>query len=136
MSGCCSRSEPPRLSSRHQRPNLILVAYDDLYRLSAYAVITDSEGRVLLLKSAYGDLTWHLPGAQSIPERRFRSAWSVSAGKSWARKSMCSVLLVFIIIRFIIRMRSSFGRSFVPGPSCSVQSTRTSISSCLLDCHS
>ena len=30
-------------------------------------MITDSEGRVLLLKSAYGDLTWHLPGGAIDP---------------------------------------------------------------------
>ena len=43
------------------------MAYDDLYRLSAHAVITDSEDRVLLLKSVYGDLTWHLPGGAIDP---------------------------------------------------------------------
>ena len=56
------------------------MAYDDLYRLSAHAVITDSEGRVLLLKSAYGDLTWHLPGGaidpgETIQECVERECW-------------------------------------------------------------
>lgn len=30
-------------------------------------MITDGEGRVLLLKSAYGDLAWHLPGGAIDP---------------------------------------------------------------------
>ena len=38
------------------------MAFEDLYRLSAHAVITDEVGRVLLLKSTYGSLAWGLPG--------------------------------------------------------------------------
>jgi 8-oxo-dGTP pyrophosphatase MutT (NUDIX family) len=43
------------------------VAYQDLYRLSAHAVIIDSQRRVLLLKSAYGSLAWELPGGALGP---------------------------------------------------------------------
>ena len=38
------------------------MGYDDLYRLSAHAVIIDDERRVLLIKSAYGSFSWELPG--------------------------------------------------------------------------
>ena len=38
------------------------MAYASLYRLSAHAVITNAEGRVLLLKSTYGAMGWELPG--------------------------------------------------------------------------
>jgi 8-oxo-dGTP pyrophosphatase MutT (NUDIX family) len=43
------------------------VGYDDLYRLSAHAVITDHERHVLLIKSAYGSLGWELPGGALEP---------------------------------------------------------------------
>lgn len=38
------------------------MAYNDQYRLSSHAVITDEQGRVLLLKATYGALSWGLPG--------------------------------------------------------------------------
>jgi 8-oxo-dGTP diphosphatase len=43
------------------------VAYEDLYRLSAHAAIIDHEGRVLLIKSAYGSFGWELPGGALEP---------------------------------------------------------------------
>lgn len=43
------------------------MAFDDLYRLSAHAVITDAAGRVLLLKATYGALSWGLPGGALEP---------------------------------------------------------------------
>lgn len=43
------------------------MAFDDLYRLSAHAVITDEAGRVLLLKATYGSLAWGLPGGALEP---------------------------------------------------------------------
>jgi 8-oxo-dGTP diphosphatase len=44
------------------------MAYDDLYRLSAHAVITDeSNQKVLLLKATYADLNWGLPGGALDP---------------------------------------------------------------------
>jgi len=38
------------------------MSFDDWFRLSAHAVITDAEGRVLLLQASYGDEAWGLPG--------------------------------------------------------------------------
>jgi len=38
------------------------VAYEDTYRLSSHAVITDQNNHVLLLKASYNDLNWGLPG--------------------------------------------------------------------------
>jgi 8-oxo-dGTP diphosphatase len=38
------------------------MAFDDKFRLSSHAVVTDSENRVLLLKASYGDFNWGLPG--------------------------------------------------------------------------
>jgi 8-oxo-dGTP diphosphatase len=43
------------------------VAYENVYRLSAHAVITDAEKRVLLLKSTYGAKSWELPGGALDP---------------------------------------------------------------------
>jgi 8-oxo-dGTP pyrophosphatase MutT (NUDIX family) len=43
------------------------MAFEDFYRLSAHAVITDGAGRVLLLKSTYGSLAWGLPGGALDP---------------------------------------------------------------------
>lgn len=43
------------------------MAFEDRYRLSAHAVITDDEGRVLLLKATYGALSWGLPGGALEP---------------------------------------------------------------------
>ena len=43
------------------------MAYENLYRLSAHAVITDSEQRVLLLKSTFGAASWELPGGALEP---------------------------------------------------------------------
>ena len=38
------------------------MSFDDRFRLSSHAVITDAEDRVLLLKANYGDFGWGLPG--------------------------------------------------------------------------
>ena len=43
------------------------MAFDDHYRLSAHAVITDERGHVLLLKATYGTLSWGLPGGALEP---------------------------------------------------------------------
>lgn len=38
------------------------MAFSDIYRLSSHAVITNSQGQVLLLKANYGQKSWGLPG--------------------------------------------------------------------------
>ena len=38
------------------------MAFDDFYRLSSHAVITNSQGQVLLLKANYANRAWGLPG--------------------------------------------------------------------------
>ena len=43
------------------------MSFDDWFRLSVHAVITNSEGEVLLLKATYGDLGWGLPGGALDP---------------------------------------------------------------------
>ena len=43
------------------------MGFDDLFRLSAHAVITDTEGRVLQLKATYDDQRWGLPGGALDP---------------------------------------------------------------------
>lgn len=43
------------------------MAFQDHYRLSVHAVITDEHDRVLLLKATYGDLAWGLPGGGIDP---------------------------------------------------------------------
>lgn len=37
------------------------MAFSDTYRLSSHAVITNSQGQVLLLKANYGQKSWGLP---------------------------------------------------------------------------
>lgn len=43
------------------------MGFDDFFRLSAHAVITDEQGRVLLLRALYGDARWGLPGGALDP---------------------------------------------------------------------
>ncbi|UTH74757.1 NUDIX hydrolase [Chromobacterium sp. IIBBL 290-4] len=43
------------------------MAFDDVFRLSAHAVITDGAGAVLQLKATYGGLAWGLPGGALEP---------------------------------------------------------------------
>ena len=43
------------------------MAFDDLYRLSAHAVISDEAGKVLQLKQTYLDKRWGLPGGAVEP---------------------------------------------------------------------
>lgn len=43
------------------------MAYGDLFRLSAHAVITDPDRRVLLLRASYGSRGWGLPGGALEP---------------------------------------------------------------------
>ncbi|AOU97201.1 NUDIX hydrolase [Acidihalobacter yilgarnensis] len=43
------------------------MAFEDLYRLSAHAVITDDGGRILMLKADYADYRWGLPGGAVDP---------------------------------------------------------------------
>ena len=43
------------------------MAFEDLYRLSAHAVITDANGSVLLVKATYGSFAWGLPGGALEP---------------------------------------------------------------------
>lgn len=38
------------------------MGFDDWFRLSAHAVVTDEYGHVLLLKATYGERRWGLPG--------------------------------------------------------------------------
>lgn len=43
------------------------MAYDDLFRISVHAVMTNEDGNILLLKSTYGTQTWGLPGGALDP---------------------------------------------------------------------
>ncbi|OGT45868.1 MAG: NUDIX hydrolase [Gammaproteobacteria bacterium RIFCSPHIGHO2_12_FULL_41_20] len=43
------------------------MAFDDFFRLSAHAVFTNNQGRVLLLKATYAELRWGLPGGSIDP---------------------------------------------------------------------
>lgn len=57
------------------------VAYDDLYRLSAHAVVADSQHRVLLIKSAYGSFGWELPGGALEPGETARECVERECGE-------------------------------------------------------
>lgn len=43
------------------------MAFEDKFRMSCHAVITDGQGRVLLLQASYGDRSWGLPGGALEP---------------------------------------------------------------------
>ncbi|AWF82477.1 NUDIX hydrolase [Microbulbifer sp. A4B17] len=43
------------------------MAFDDSYRLSAHAVITNNAGEVLQLKATYAERSWGLPGGAIDP---------------------------------------------------------------------
>ncbi len=43
------------------------MAFEDTFRLSSHAVITNSADEVLLLKANYGDGSWGLPGGALEP---------------------------------------------------------------------
>ena len=57
------------------------MAYDDLYRLSAHAVVADSQHRVLLIKSAYGSFGWELPGGALEPGETARECVERECGE-------------------------------------------------------
>lgn len=50
------------------------MAFEDQFRLSSHAVITDENGRVLLLKQTYGDQRWGLPGGALEPGETIHEA--------------------------------------------------------------
>ncbi len=50
------------------------MAFDDKYRLSSHAVITDAEGQILLLRASYGNKAWGLPGGALEPGETIHDA--------------------------------------------------------------
>ena len=52
------------------------MGFEDRFRLSAHAVITDAAERVLLLKADYGDQAWGLPGGGLEPGETLHEALS------------------------------------------------------------
>jgi 8-oxo-dGTP diphosphatase len=43
------------------------MAFQDMYRMSVHAVITNDRNEVLLLRQTYGNLTWGLPAGAVDP---------------------------------------------------------------------
>lgn len=50
------------------------MGFNDFYRFSVHAVITNSEGKVLLLKQTYSDKRWGLPGGGVEPGETIHQA--------------------------------------------------------------
>jgi 8-oxo-dGTP pyrophosphatase MutT (NUDIX family) len=50
------------------------MAYEDKFRLSSHAVITNSDNEVLLLKASYADESWGLPGGALEPGETIHEA--------------------------------------------------------------
>jgi 8-oxo-dGTP diphosphatase len=50
------------------------MAYEDKFRLSSHAVITNSDNEVLLLKANYADGSWGLPGGALEPGETIHEA--------------------------------------------------------------
>lgn len=50
------------------------MAFNDTFRLSSHAVITNAQGQVLLLKANYGNFAWGLPGGALEPNETIHEA--------------------------------------------------------------
>ncbi|AMX01959.1 NUDIX hydrolase [Microbulbifer thermotolerans] len=50
------------------------MGFEDTYRLSAHAVITNGQGEVLQLRATYGDKNWGLPGGALDPGETIHEA--------------------------------------------------------------
>lgn len=50
------------------------MAFEDRYRLSAHAVVTNDQGAVLQIKQSYGDRRWGLPGGGLEPGETMHDA--------------------------------------------------------------
>ena len=50
------------------------MGYNDFFRFSVHAVITNSEGKLLLLKQTYADKRWGLPGGGVEPGETIHEA--------------------------------------------------------------
>lgn len=50
------------------------MAFNDTFRLSSHAVITNVQGQVLLLKAHYGNFAWGLPGGALEPGETIHEA--------------------------------------------------------------
>lgn len=50
------------------------MAFNDTFRLSSHAVITNAQGQVLLLKANYGNFAWGLPGGALEPSETIHEA--------------------------------------------------------------
>ena len=50
------------------------MGFNDFFRFSVHAVITNDEGKVLLLKQTYGDKRWGLPGGGVEPGETIHQA--------------------------------------------------------------
>jgi 8-oxo-dGTP pyrophosphatase MutT (NUDIX family) len=50
------------------------MAFDDQFRLSAHAVFTDKDGKILQLKATYGEKDWGLPGGSLEPGETIHEA--------------------------------------------------------------
>lgn len=59
------------------------MAFNDLFRLSSHAVITNDDGQVLLLKANYGNKHWGLPGGGLDPNETIHQALQANVLKSW-----------------------------------------------------
>ena len=50
------------------------MAFNDTFRLSSHAVITNPDGHILLLKANYGSFSWGLPGGALEPGETIHEA--------------------------------------------------------------
>ncbi|CAN5694158.1 hypothetical protein BH23GEM9_BH23GEM9_21340 [soil metagenome] len=64
---CVADPSAPTLDHVDLGLALRAMGFDDRFRLSAHAVVTDIHGRVLLLKATYGAQSWGLPGGALDP---------------------------------------------------------------------
>ncbi|MBY0577882.1 MAG: NUDIX domain-containing protein [Burkholderiales bacterium] len=50
------------------------MGFDDTYRMSSHAVITNGRGEILMLKATYGNLGWGFPGGALDPGETIHEA--------------------------------------------------------------
>ena len=68
------------------------MGFEDWFRLSAHAVITDPKGRVLQLKATYGEKAWCLPGGALDPAETVHEALS----RECAEELGCEIRIVYL----------------------------------------
>lgn len=89
------------------------MAFNDTFRLSCHAVITNDEGKVLLLKANYGNYQWGLPGGALEPGETIHQALIRECLEELGKWWKSNVSLACIFTRLITHRPSSFAPAWL-----------------------